>query len=55
LQPNDVVYVPRTFIANLNVFVDKFIRQNIAPFAAYITGWQALHVDDLSWKVRTSE
>lgn len=55
LQPNDLVFVPRTFIADLNLFVDKFIRQNVAPFSAYITGWQALHVNDLYWKVKTSE
>jgi len=55
LQPNDVIYIPRTLIADVNLFVDKFIRQNIAPFTAYITGWQALHVDELSWRVRTSE
>jgi len=55
LQPNDVIFVPRTLIADLNLFVDKFIRQNIAPFTAYITGWQALHVNELSWRVRTSE
>jgi protein involved in polysaccharide export with SLBB domain len=51
LRPYDVVYVPRTFIGSLNLFVDKFIRQNIAPFTAYIEGWRALHVDDLYWRV----
>lgn len=55
LQPYDVVFVPRTFIADLNLFVDRFIRQNIAPFTAYIVGWQALHVDELYWRVKASE
>ena len=31
LQPFDIVYVPKTFIANLNVWVDQYLRKNI-PF-----------------------
>jgi polysaccharide export outer membrane protein len=29
LQPFDIVYVPKTFIANLNVWVDQYLRKNI--------------------------
>ena len=31
LQPFDIVYVPKTFIANVNVWVDQYLRKNI-PF-----------------------
>jgi protein involved in polysaccharide export with SLBB domain len=53
LRPYDVVYVPRTFIADVNLFVDKFIRQNIAPFTAYIEGWRAFHASDVFVSVRS--
>jgi protein involved in polysaccharide export with SLBB domain len=52
LRPYDVVYVPRTFIGNLNAFVDKWVRQNIAPFTAYIEGWRAFHASDVFVSVR---
>ena len=29
LLPSDIVYVPRTAIADVNVFVDRYLRQNI--------------------------
>ena len=29
LMPNDVVYVPKSTIANINVWVDQYIRKNI--------------------------
>jgi protein involved in polysaccharide export with SLBB domain len=29
LQPSDVIHVPKTFIANVNVFVDQWIRKNL--------------------------
>lgn len=45
LQPFDVVYVPRSWIGEVNVFADRFFRQNIAPFTAYIEGWEAFHLD----------
>lgn len=33
LQPYDIVYVPRSAVGNLNVFIDQYIRQNIPiPF-----------------------
>lgn len=47
LQPYDVVFIPRTLIAEINIFVDQFIRQNIAPFTAYIQGWRAFHMSDI--------
>ena len=29
LQPSDIVYVPRSSIANVNIWVDQYIRKNI--------------------------
>ncbi|MBD3236733.1 MAG: hypothetical protein GF330_08520 [Candidatus Eisenbacteria bacterium] len=52
LQPYDVVYVPRNLIGEVNVFVDHWIRQNIAPFSAYIEGWRAFNIDELRTVVR---
>lgn len=45
LQPYDIVFIPRSLIGEINVFVDQFIRQNITPFTAYIEGWRAFHTD----------
>ncbi|MCK4414464.1 MAG: polysaccharide biosynthesis/export family protein [Candidatus Eisenbacteria sp.] len=50
LRPYDVVFVPRNFIAEVNLFVDRFVRQNISPFTAYIEGWQAFHLEDIYWR-----
>ncbi len=47
LQPFDIVFVPRSWIGEVNVFVDKFVRQNIAPFTAYIEGWRAFHLNEV--------
>lgn len=52
LQPYDVVFVPRSLIGEVNVFVDQYIRQNIAPFSAYIEGWRAFHINDLNTVIR---
>lgn len=48
LQPYDIVYVPRSWIAEINVFVDQFIRQNITIFTGYIEGWKAFHLADVN-------
>jgi polysaccharide biosynthesis/export protein len=50
LKPYDLVYVPRTFIANLNLFMDQYVRQNVIPFTAYIEGWRAFHADEIFWR-----
>jgi protein involved in polysaccharide export with SLBB domain len=50
LKPYDLVYVPRTFIANLNLFMDQYVRQNVIPFTAYIEGWRAIHADEIFWR-----
>jgi polysaccharide export outer membrane protein len=40
LKPNDIVYVPKTTIANVNVWVDQYIRKNlpITPGVGYNFG-----------------
>ena len=36
LMPNDIVYVPRSRIANVNLWLDQYIRRNIPiPFGLY--------------------
>jgi len=47
LQPFDIVFVPRSIIGEINLFVDQFMKQNIAPFTAYIEGWRAFNVDNI--------
>ncbi|MCA9727918.1 MAG: polysaccharide export protein [Candidatus Eisenbacteria bacterium] len=44
LHPYDIVYVPKSFIGNVNTFVDHWFRQNIAPFTLYLAGWDAYSV-----------
>ena len=44
LRPYDIVYVPRTFIANVNVFVDQWFRQNLSALTFYLEGWDAYSV-----------
>lgn len=34
LQPADVVFVPRSAIANVNLFVDQYIRKNLPVFVS---------------------
>lgn len=48
LEPFDVVVVPKSIIGEVNVFVERFIRQNIAPFTAYIEGWRAFHIEEIN-------
>lgn len=53
LRPYDIVYVPKTTIANWNVFVDQFFRQNISPFTFYLEGWNAFNVERNNAILRT--
>jgi polysaccharide export outer membrane protein len=46
LRPNDVVYVPKSFIGDVGTFVRLFFA-NIAPAQLfYLRGYEMLHVDD---------
>jgi len=54
LQPYDIVFVPRTLIANLDIFVDQIIRPAIAPFTLYLEGWNAFNVSKTGVRVLTT-
>jgi protein involved in polysaccharide export with SLBB domain len=44
VKPFDIIYVPKTFIASVNILMDQYFRQLTPPFSLYIEGWQALHL-----------
>lgn len=46
VKPFDIVYVPKTFIASVNVLMDQYFRQMTPPFSLYLEGWQALHLGE---------
>lgn len=46
VQPYDIVYVPKTFIASAGVLMEQYFQPFIAPFSLYTEGWQAFHMDD---------
>ncbi len=43
LEGNEIVYVPSTFIAQLNQFMDQFFAKMTPPFDFYLKGYDALH------------
>jgi protein involved in polysaccharide export with SLBB domain len=46
VKPFDIVYVPKTFIASVNVLMDQYFRQLTPPFSLYYSGWQAFHLGE---------
>jgi polysaccharide export outer membrane protein len=46
LKPFDIIYVPKTFIASVNVLMDQYFRQMTPPFSLYLEGWEAFHLDE---------
>lgn len=46
LRPFDIVYVPKTFIAGLNLLMDQYFRNLTPPFTLYLEGWNSFHADD---------
>ena len=40
LMPSDIVYVPKSRIANVNQWVDQYIRKNIPLSAGFYYNWQ---------------
>jgi polysaccharide export outer membrane protein len=44
LAPSDVVYVPRTFIANWAQFMNQFVRGAVAPLDLYTQAWWAINI-----------
>jgi protein involved in polysaccharide export with SLBB domain len=45
LRRFDIVYVPKTTIAKIDVFVQQHIAQLLVVPQGYIYGWQAFHID----------
>jgi polysaccharide biosynthesis/export protein PslD len=46
LMANDIVFVPRSFIGKLNLFVERYITNLINPITSgYIKGWEVLSPD----------
>jgi polysaccharide export outer membrane protein len=41
----DIIYVPRTTIANIDLFVEQHFEKLVAAPSGYITGWEAFHLD----------
>lgn len=46
LQPDDVVYVPRTFIANMEQFVEQTFEGLIPIPDLFVKSYDAIHVDE---------
>jgi protein involved in polysaccharide export with SLBB domain len=46
VRPHDIIYVPKTFIASVNVLMDQYFRQLMPPFSLYTEGWEAFHLDE---------
>jgi protein involved in polysaccharide export with SLBB domain len=51
LRPYDIVYVPKTSIANVDTFFDQYFKQTLSAFTIYIEGWKAvkLSTDNVRW------
>jgi protein involved in polysaccharide export with SLBB domain len=45
LEGNEIVYVPSTFIAQLNQFMDQFFAKMVPPMDFYLKGYDTLHPD----------
>jgi len=45
MQPYDIIYVPKTFIARINQFVDQFFTKMLAVPVMYLRTWEAFHTD----------
>jgi protein involved in polysaccharide export with SLBB domain len=46
LRPYDIVFVPRTFIGTVDIFIEQYLRPMLVPFDLYLTGWDAIHVSN---------
>ncbi len=45
VQHLDIIHVPRTFIADVGIFVDQFFNRMRPAFAFYLDGWEAFNLD----------
>jgi len=46
LRPYDIVYVPKTFIASVQVLLAQYFGGMMAPFSLYLEGWWAFNIDE---------
>jgi polysaccharide export outer membrane protein len=49
----DIVYVPRSTIGNVDVFVDQFFARVIPVGSAVLLGWELFHLDQVFGSGRT--
>lgn len=54
LRPYDIVYVPRSFIADANLFMEQVIKPMITPFTLYLEGWKAFNIGSEDVRVTVS-
>jgi polysaccharide export outer membrane protein len=47
VQNLDIVYVPRTLIGDIGVFVEQFFTRLRPLFTFYLEGWEAFNIDDV--------
>ena len=47
VQNLDIVYVPRTLIGDIGVFVEQFFTRVRPLFTFYLEGWEAFNIDDV--------
>jgi protein involved in polysaccharide export with SLBB domain len=47
VQHQDIVHVPRTLIADINLFVQQFFEGIRPLFAFYLDGWEAFNIDQV--------
>lgn len=55
LSPTDIVYVPRTFIAKLDQWVDDYVTQFVGAIAGgYLKGWEVIEPSRFFYKSATT-
>jgi len=47
IQHQDIVHVPRTLIADVNIFISQFFNKTRPVLDFYLEGWEAFHVEEL--------
>jgi len=49
LQGNEIVYVPSTFIGQLDTFMDQFFTKLMPPLNFYLKGYDIAHPERRRW------
>jgi hypothetical protein len=50
LRPNDVVYVPKSLIADVGGFVSLFFNSIIPAQLSYLYGYDMTHLENRAWR-----